>query len=125
VAVAWIPPYGITHDVLDILLITAIAWRAGAPRGEADRAAAHFLTSIRVGLCAEITFAWLFHQAADARTGVYFAADDPHWALINRLTTLVLLLAWPDLVRVLWNGRDALFPRRPASPAGPLAVDHA
>src|SRR5262245_36539824 len=31
VAVAWIPPYGITHDVLDIALITAVTRGAGPP----------------------------------------------------------------------------------------------
>jgi hypothetical protein len=125
VAVAWIPPYGIGHDLFDIALITVMARGAGEPRGAADRAAAHFLTSIRLALCCEIVFAWLFHQAADARTGVYFAADDPYWAFINRLTTVVVVVAWPDLLRVLWTGRDALFPvRRQAAPARPLAVDH-
>ena len=112
VAVAWIPPYGMTHDLFDIVLITTLARGAGPALNAADRAAAHFLTSIRVGLCCEIVFAWLFHQAADARTGVYFAADDPRWALINRLTLAVVVVAWPDLLRVLWTGRDALFPAR-------------
>jgi hypothetical protein len=112
VAVAWIPPYGITHDLLDIGLITAVARGAGPPLNEADRAAAHFLTSIRLGLCCEIVFAWLFHQAVDARDGIYFAADDPAWLPINRLTLAVVLVAWPDLLRVLWRGRDALFPPR-------------
>jgi hypothetical protein len=110
VAVAWIPPYGITHDLLDIALITALARGAGPALSAADRASAHFLISIRLGLCCEIVFAWLFHLAADARTGIYFAADDPRWALINGLTTAVVLVAWPDLLRVLWTGRDALFP---------------
>ena len=110
VAVAWIPPYGITHDLLDIALITVMVRRAEPARSAADQASAHFLTSIRIGLCCEIVFAWLFHQAADARSGVYFAADNPYWALINRLTLAVVVVAWPDLLRVLWTGRDALFP---------------
>ena len=126
VAVAWIPPYGIAHDLFNVALITALAHGAGAPRSPADRAAAGFLVSIRVGLCCEVVFAWLFHQVADARRGVYFAADDPRWALINGLTTAVLVVAVPDLLRVLWAGRDALFPprARPAPPAA-VAVDHA
>ena len=112
VAVAWIPPYGMAHDLADIALITVLARGAGPALGAADRAAAHFLTSIRIGLCCEIVFAWLFHRAADARTGLYFAADDPHWLFINRLTLAVVLVAWPDLLRVLWTGRDALLPTR-------------
>jgi hypothetical protein len=116
VTVAWIPPYGITHDLLDMALLTLMKRRAPPPLGAADRAADRFLTSIRLGLGAEVVFACLFHRAADARSGVYFAADDPYWASINRLTTLVLLVAWPDLIQVLWNGRDALFPRLPPAP---------
>jgi hypothetical protein len=116
IAVAWIPPYGIGHDLLDIGLITWARRAAGPARLGADRVAARFLTSIRLTLCCEIVFAWLFHRAADARTGVYFASDDPYWALINRLTTAVLLLAWPDLLHVLWTGRDALFPVRSSEP---------
>src|SRR5262245_51583560 len=122
VAVAWIPPYGIAHDLFDIALITALARGAGPPRSAADRAARHFLWSIRLTLCCEIVFAWLFHRAADARTGVYFASSDPYWALINRLTTLVVVVAWPDLVRMLWIGRDALFPTGRGEPSPPLAA---
>jgi hypothetical protein len=130
-ALAWIPPYGIAHDLFDIGLITVAARGAGPPRSSADRAAAHFLTSIRVGLGCEIVFAWLFHRAADARTGVYFASDDPSWLFINRLTIAAVAVAWPDLVRVLWRGRDALFPAgeilrgRPDDGREPAEVRHA
>jgi hypothetical protein len=124
VAVAWIPPYGIGHDLFDIGLITWARRAAGRPHTRPDRVAARFLTSIRVTLGCEIVFAWLFHRAVDARTGVYFASDDPHWALINRLTTAVVMLAWPDLLRVLWAGRDALFPVQAEQPrAGALAAE--
>lgn len=112
VAVAWIPPYGIAHDLFDIGLITWARRAARPAPTAADRVAARFLTSVRLTLCCEIVFAWLFHQAADARTGVYFASDDPIWRLNNRLTAAVVLVAWPDLLHVLWTGRDALFPVR-------------
>jgi len=123
VAVAWIPPYGIAHDLFDIALITVLARAAGPPRSVSDRVAGRFLTSIRLTLGCEIVFAWLFHRAADARTGLYFASADPYWDLINRLTTLVVVIAWPDLLRVLWRGRDALFPAGRAEPAPPLAAE--
>jgi hypothetical protein len=124
VALAWIPPYGIAHDLFDIGLITAAARGSGPPRTDADRAAAHFLTSIRLALCCEIVFAWLFHQMADARTGVYFANDDLRWTFINRLTTAVVGLAWPDLLYVVWKGHDALFPvEGEQPPTVPLAAD--
>jgi len=114
VAVAWIPPYGIAHDLFGIGLISAATRGAAPPRTDADRAAARFLWSLRLGLACEIVFAWLFHQTADARAGVYFASDDPHWLLVNRLTTAAVVVAFSDLARVLWTGRDALFPVREA-----------
>jgi hypothetical protein len=124
VAVSWIPPYGIAHDLFAIGLITWAGRAAGPAQTAADRVASRFLTSIRLTLCCEIVFAWLFHRAADSRAGVYFASDDPHWLVINHLTTAVVLVAWPDLLRVLWTGRDALFPvRETKTPLGPLAVD--
>lgn len=110
VAVAWIPPYGIAHDAFGILLITVASGRPGPARSEAEAAGRRFLTSIRVALGCEIVFAWLFHRQADARAGIYFASDDPSWWLVNGLTVAVLLVAWPDLGRTLWAGRNALFP---------------
>ncbi len=119
VLVAWIPPYGIAHDVFDILLITA-ALRAVPPAAfAAERAARHFLLSIRIALCCEIAFAWLFHQAVDARTGIYFASSDASWAFINGCTTAALAFALPDLLATLWAARDALFPTAEAAPAAP------
>jgi hypothetical protein len=122
VLVAWIPPYGIAHDVFAILLITVALRGVPIEEGAAERAARRFLTSIRLGLCAEIAFAWLFHLAVDARTGIYFASSDPMWIFVNRCTWVVLALALPDLAATLFTARDALFPRAAASEA-PMAVE--
>jgi hypothetical protein len=125
VLVAWIPPYGIAHDVFDILLITAALRAVPTAASAAERAARRFLTSIRIALCCEIAFAWLFHQAVDARTGIYFASSDPMWIFINRCTWAALAFALPDLVATLFSARDVLFPRVPVSPGAtvPLAVE--
>lgn len=111
--ISWKPPYGIAHDLLVIVVITALlsrttedqAARADAP----NRAARRFLLSIRLGLCCEILFAWLFYRAIDGATAVYFASPDPAFALINRLTWGAVFF-YPDLAFTLWQGRDALFP---------------
>ena len=123
-AVAWIPPYGIAHDLFAIGLITWARHARRAPRRPPPTAwPRDFLTSIRLTLCCEIVFAWLFHQAADARAGVYFASDDPYWLFINRLTTAVragglarpAYVSWTAATRCSRSGR-----RRVPPPVGHL-----
>src|SRR5262249_57640640 len=103
---AWIPPYGIAHDLLTITLITVLLRRAARSLPEApdpvNRAALRFLTSIRLGLCCEALFAWLFFRAVSEHTGVtWFASTDPRFAAINALTWAVVLVAYFDLCRTL------------------------
>jgi len=114
VTIAWIPPYGITHDLVVIVLITGLLWRGRKELGRIDdaanRAALRFLTSIRIGLICEILFAWLFYRAIGGKIGIYFASRDPIFATINGLTWVAVLILYPDLLRTLWLARDALFP---------------
>jgi hypothetical protein len=124
VTVTWSPPYGIAHCLADIVLITVLAWRLPPAAEWAepwDRAARRFLTSLRVGLVCESTFAALFHQVADSRAGIYFASDAPVFAFINTLTAVVVVFAWPNLLATVWAARDALLPPRPL----PAEVRHA
>jgi hypothetical protein len=111
---AWIPPYGITHDLATILLITFLLRRPPADRralSRADRVALGFLTSVRIGLTCEMLFAWLFYQAVHGRTSeTWFAANGPEWMLINSLTWAAVIPGYLDLARVLWGARDVLFP---------------
>ena len=114
VTVSWRPPYGITHDLCSIALITVLLWRS-APflRPFSDRlnlAALRFLTSIRLGLVCEIIFAWLFYRAIEGEIGIYFASDDAHFAFINRLTLVIVLLAYTDLINFVWRARRIFFP---------------
>lgn len=121
VTVSWLPAYGIAHDLLDIGVISVLAWRSRAALLRASRpseqAARHFLTSIRVGLACEIVFAALFQQVRAGRMDLYFASDAPLFATINALTTAVVIGVYPDLGYVLWKGRAALFARLPLEPA--------
>lgn len=120
--VAWIPPYGIAHDVFHFALLTWARRGAGAVKTAVDRAASWFLVTVRIALVCEAVFAWLFHRAVDTRNGVYFASDDPLWELTNRLTLAVVLVAWPNLAYVMWTGRDALFPVQETAPPVGLAA---
>jgi hypothetical protein len=114
ISISWIPPYGITHDLIGIALITALL-RHGRREfhqldDAANRAAIRFLTSIRVGLICEIVFAWLFYRVIEGKIGIYFASRDPIFATINGLTWTAVVILYADLLRTLWLGREALFP---------------
>ena len=105
ITISWIPPYGITHDLFSIGLITCLLRYRSHQVRELDNsensAALRFLLSIRVGLACEITLAWLFYRATEGRIGIYFASDDPHFAVINNLTWVIVLFAFTDLLRFL------------------------
>lgn len=120
VTVSWSPRYGITHDLCSLALITLLLWRkapvGGGLRRPLDGAARHFLISIRLGLVAEIVFAWLFYRAIGGEAGIYFASDDAHFAFINRLTLVIVLLAYSDLAIFLWRARRIFFPIVVAAP---------
>lgn len=101
-SVSWTPLYGITHDIFSILLLTGLIKRQNQPKDLPDRAAFHFLTSIRLSLVCEICFAWLFRRARGGAVTLYFASHASHFAFINALTSVVLLFAYPDF---LWTLR--------------------
>lgn len=113
---AWIPPYGIGHDLFTIALITVLLRRARGELSEArivgdpvNRAALRFLTSIRLALVAEIVFAGLFFEAVGGQTAHIWFADPTSaaFARINALTWVVVAVAYPDLLRTLWTARAA------------------
>jgi hypothetical protein len=126
VTVSWLPPYGITHDLFSIGLITGLllcrrAKLSQVPDGQ-NSAARRFLVSLRLGLVCEIILAWLFYRATEGRIGIYFASDDPHFAFINRLTWAIVLFAYSDLLNFLWRARRIFFPV--ASPMNFGPEDH-
>lgn len=105
----WIPPYGMVHGVLTIGLLSYRGARLPTELpAPLDGTARRFLTSIRLALCFEILFAWLFYQAVRHDTShTWFASDRPEFAFINTLTWAVVLVAGTDLLRVLWRVRQA------------------
>jgi hypothetical protein len=114
VTISWLPPYGITHDLFSIGLVTTLLLRRREKlsqlHDEQNLAARRFLVSIRLGLVCEIILACLFYRATEGRIGIYFASDDPHFAFINRLTWAIVLFAYADLLNFLWRARRIFFP---------------
>lgn len=120
VTVSWSPRYGITHDLCSLALLSMLLWRkapvVGGRRAPLDGAARHFLVSIRLGLVCEVVFAWLFYRAIGGEVGIYFASDDAHFTFINRLTLVIVLIAYTDLGIFLWRARRIFFPIAIATP---------
>jgi hypothetical protein len=96
----WTPVYGISHDLLCMLLLVVLRWRA-RPADGPSRRALRFGSSLLVGLAAEIAFAGMFLQTGAHERGVYFASDEAYWRYINLATTAVLLFVYPDLLATL------------------------
>ncbi|MBM3459199.1 MAG: hypothetical protein FJX77_11780 [Armatimonadetes bacterium] len=114
---AWIPPYGIAHDLGQILLLTWLdRATVRAPAGAdttAEAAGRRFLWSIRLGLVAEVLFAGLFYQAMGGRTdAVWFADDTARFRFINGVTLAIAATAWLDLGYTLLQVRGGPGARR-------------
>lgn len=108
ISISWLPPYGITHDLFSIGLITGLLWRKRGKLGSHNThhsAARRFLLSVRVGLVCEMILAGLFYRATRGQIGIYFASDEPHFAFINNLTWVIVLFAYADLLIFLWRAR--------------------
>ncbi|HWP57531.1 MAG TPA: hypothetical protein VNL14_06580 [Candidatus Acidoferrales bacterium] len=114
VSISWLPPYGIAHDFFSVGLITGLVWlrreKLRALGDRENRAARRFLVSIRAGLLCEIALAWLFFRATEGKIGIYFASDEPKFALINNVTWVAVLFAYSDLVVFLRRAAAVFFP---------------
>lgn len=102
---AWKVAYGVGHDALDFVLISALM-RSGREQGVggADGVARRHLDAIRGTLMAEMAFATLFHSAVAGKThgqdGIFFASDEPRFRRINRMTAAVDAVAYARLMMV-------------------------
>jgi hypothetical protein len=88
----WRPPYGITHDVVCVATIVALAAaNAGELTGALGAWGPAFLAMLVASLIIEVIYAALFLRAVQGLTtgddGVWFAAEqEARFARINRLT---------------------------------------
>ena len=117
VTVSWSPIYGIGHDVFSILLITFLSPVAGDD--PLSRAARHFTWTLRLALTAEIVFAAMFHSLTAGESAIYFASTAPRFGMINAITTVVVVVAYADLLYVIGRLRS------PSDSALPEVAAHA
>ena len=97
----WRCLYGITHNAFTLGLAALLFIRIPIP----DRRFAGFLLIYVATLFCESINAWQFSLLANPAAGIYFAADTPHFAFVNRLTWTELALLWPTFGWLLWTSR--------------------
>ncbi len=96
----WTPWYGIGHDLFCVGLLLMYRRQVIVP-DQTTRRAFRFSTSLLIVLLAETAFAAMFLMSGVHRDAVYFASSDASWALVNGITTVVLVFAIPDLIATL------------------------
>jgi len=106
---AWKCWFGISHNVLTILLSALLLSRLTCQLTPQDRRALAFLTLYVTTLFLESLNAWLFSHLADPGKGIYFAANTPHFAFVNHLTWVELAVLWPWFFVLLWKSRSDFF----------------
>lgn len=99
---AWIPPYGIGHDLVTIVgvALLMVVWRRElvALVRSTDQVFRGFLVVTMLALAAEATFAWLFFVAVDFRTHFLWYADyTPRFALLNAMMLTAVVAVHVDL----------------------------
>ncbi len=91
----WSPRYGIVHDILHCFLLFVailVSVKIWEPTLINAMAFAYLGVTV-VMLCFETSFAALFLNVRGHEDHkIYYAADEPKWRFINRLTTVALLI---------------------------------
>lgn len=106
---AWSPPYGIAHDALCAVVLTARLLAArNAPTSALDRKVLALGAVIVASLLVEMLYAYLFFQAVEGRTrgesGIWFADEtDPRFVFVNRLTTFFNVPSYAFLAWFMWH----------------------
>lgn len=101
---AWKCGYGIGHDLFTFALVGALAWQVHAPAPH-DRRALSFQWILMGTLLIEAYMAWRFHLVASPADGVYFAADQPLFEAINRISAFAVAAVLGALLWFGWRTR--------------------
>jgi len=101
----WRCLYGIGHNALTLALAAFLFFQLPRHLLTADRRTMVFLLIYVTTLVFESVNAWQFSLLANPANGVYFAADTPHFAFVNRLTWMELTCLWPLFCWFLWKTR--------------------
>lgn len=103
---AWRCGYGIAHDLLTIGLI-AILRRSMRPEvAKRDSGAMRVATVLQITLLVEICMAWEFSRLASPAQGIYFAADTPHFRVVNVASWIAVSFGYPALMFFSWRSRS-------------------
>ena len=98
----WHPGYGIGHDLFSIGLLLGLRHRSREVSA-IDCRALGFRVTLLVGLLVESAFAGMFVQTGAHQKAIYFVSTEGAWGFLNVLTMLVIMFAYPDLLRTLWG----------------------
>ncbi len=103
---AWVPPIGIGHDLVMILMLLGLRWRwreeLAALTNPVHRRMHWFLNVMMVALGCEMLFAWMFYVAVEFRTDfLWFADNSPRFATLTPLMRTAVIGVHLDLVLML------------------------
>jgi hypothetical protein len=61
---------------------------------------------LQITLFAEMFMAWEFSKLASPAEGIYFAADTPHFRLVNMASWIAVATGYPALLYLLSRNRE-------------------
>jgi hypothetical protein len=103
---AWRCGYGIAHDILSIGLIAILRRSISHDVAQRDLRAIRVAMLLQITLAVEILMAWEFSRLASPAQGIYFAADTPHFRIVNVASWIAVSLGYPALMYLSWRGRS-------------------
>jgi hypothetical protein len=102
----WRCGYGITHDLFTIGLLIFLRWRTGPEPTRREYVALRVATLLQITLFVEMFMAWEFSKLASPAEGIYFAADTPHFRLVNAASWIAVAIGYPALLYLLSRNRE-------------------
>jgi hypothetical protein len=102
----WRCAYGITHDLLTVGLLAFLRWRMSPELARCEFAALRVVTLLQITLFVEMFMAWEFSKLASPAKGIYFAADTPHFRVVNVASWIAVAIGYPALLYLLSRSRE-------------------
>jgi hypothetical protein len=102
----WRCAYGMTHDLVTLGLMIYLRWRMSPELAWRDVAALRVATLLQISLLVEMFMAWQFSKLASPAEGIYFAADTPHFRLVNVASWIAVDVGYPALLYLLSRSRE-------------------
>jgi hypothetical protein len=102
----WRCGYGITHDLLTVGLLAFLRRRMNPELARRESAALRVATLLQITLFVEMFMAWEFSKLASPAEGIYFAADTPHFRVVNSASWIAVAVGYPALLYLLSWSRE-------------------